>query len=83
MGYKGIAPHGFRSLASSVLNEQGFNPDAIELQLAHGEANKIRAAYNRADYMKERRAMMQWYSDYLKEWYNEAVDSLKAVASGL
>ncbi|UOO87346.1 integrase arm-type DNA-binding domain-containing protein [Neisseria arctica] len=80
MGYKGIAtPHGFRSLASSVLNEQGFNPDAIELQLAHVEENKIRAAYNRADYMEERWAMMQWYSD----WYNKAVDSLKAVASGL
>ncbi|KLT71959.1 integrase, partial [Neisseria arctica] len=72
-------PHGFRSLASSVLNEQGFNPDAIELQLAHVEENKIRAAYNRADYMEERWAMMQWYSD----WYNKAVDSLKAVASGL
>ena len=84
MGYKGIAtPHGFRSLASGLLNEQGFNPDAIELQLAHVEENKVRAAYNRAEYVDERREMMQWYSDYLKQRYSEAVASLKAVASGL
>lgn len=63
MGYKGRAtPHGFRALASSILNEQGFNPDAIERQLAHVEEDRIRAAYNRADYMDERREMMQWYS---------------------
>ncbi len=73
MGYKGRAtPHGFRSLASSVLNEQGFNPDAIERQLAHVESNQIRAAYNRADYMEERRAMMQWYADYLRRHYKAA-----------
>lgn len=78
MGYKGIAtPHGFRSLASTVLNEQGFNPDAIEHQLAHVPANKIRAAYNRADYMAERRKMMQWYSDYLRRHY-EAAQALLA-----
>ena len=70
MGYKGRAtPHGFRALASSILNEQGFNPDAIERQLAHVEEDRIRAAYNRADYMDERREMMQWYSDYLRERY--------------
>lgn len=73
MGYKGTAtPHGFRSLASSVLNEQGYNPDAIEQQLAHIDDNKIRAAYNRTDYMAERVEMMQWYSDYLRERYNQA-----------
>ncbi|WP_049254051.1 tyrosine-type recombinase/integrase [Neisseria elongata] len=70
MGYKGRAtPHGFRALASSILNEQGYNPDAIERQLAHVEEDRIRAAYNRADYMDERREMMQWYSDYLRERY--------------
>lgn len=70
MGYYGVAtPHGFRSLASSILNEQGYNPDAIERQLAHIEENRIRAAYNRADYMAERREMMQWYSDYLRGHY--------------
>ena len=73
IGYKGIAtPHGFRSLASSILNEQGFNPDAIERQLAHVEENKIRAAYNRAEYLAERTEMMQWYSDYLRERYEAA-----------
>lgn len=73
MGYKGIAtPHGFRSLASSILNEQGYNRDAVELQLAHVEQDKVRAAYNRADYMAERREMMQWYSDYLRERYRQA-----------
>lgn len=74
LGYKGIAtPHGFRSLASSVLNEQGYNPDAIERQLAHEESNRIRAAYNRVDYMAERVEMMQWYSDYLKQRYDQAL----------
>lgn len=77
MGYKGIAtPHGFRSLASSLLNEQGFNPDAIERQLAHVETNKIRSAYNRAEYMAERINMMQWYSDYLKQHYAKAMGDL-------
>ena len=70
MGYKGIAtPHGFRSLASSILNEQGLNPDSIERQLAHIDENKVRAAYNRAEYWNERVALMQWYSDYLKSHY--------------
>ena len=74
MGYKGIAtPHGFRSLASSILNEQGYNPDAIERQLAHVDDNKIRAAYNRTDYMAERVEMMQWYSDYLRERYRQGL----------
>ena len=74
MGYKGrVTPHGFRSLASSVLNEQGFNPDAIERQLAHIENNKIRAAYNRAEYLNERKEFMQWYSDFLRERYSQAL----------
>ncbi|MDU4301415.1 MAG: integrase, partial [Eikenella corrodens] len=61
-----------RSLASSILNEQGYNPDAIERQLAHVEENRIKAAYNRAEYLAERREMMQWYSDYLRERYRQA-----------
>ena len=78
MGYKGrVTPHGFRSLASSVLNEQGFNPDAIERQLAHIENNKIRAAYNRADYLNERIEFMQWYSDFLRERYNQALQMIQ------
>ena len=78
MGYKGrVTPHGFRSLASSVLNEQGFNPDAIKRQLAHIENNKIRAAYNRADYLNERKEFMQWYSGFLRERYNQALQLIQ------
>ncbi|MDK4528589.1 integrase arm-type DNA-binding domain-containing protein [Kingella kingae] len=76
MGYNGIAtPHGFRSLASSVLNEKGFNPDAIERQLAHIPNDKIRAAYNRAEYMAERTEFMQWYSDFLQRHYKNAIQA--------
>lgn len=66
MGYKGrIVGHGFRSLFSTVLNENGFNRDAIERQLAHMERNSVRAAYNRAEYMPERRELMQWWGDFV------------------
>ena len=57
--------HGFRSMASTLLNEQGYNRDWIERQLAHGERNSIRAAYNYAEYLPERRRMMQEWADYL------------------
>lgn len=57
--------HGFRSMASTLLNEQGWHPDLIELQLAHAERNKVRAAYNRAERLAERRTMMQAWADYL------------------
>ncbi|PXX45913.1 tyrosine-type recombinase/integrase [Aquitalea magnusonii] len=68
MGFKGKADvHGFRSTASTILNEEGFNPDAIERQLAHVERNRVRAAYNRAEYMEERRRMMQWWSNYVSQ----------------
>lgn len=67
MGYgKGeMTVHGFRSMASTLLNEQGYRSDVIEAQLSHGEKNAIRAAYNRAEYLPERRAMMQEWADYL------------------
>ena len=67
MGYaKGVMTiHGFRSMASTLLNEQGYNRDWIERQLAHGEKNAIRAAYNHAEYLPERRRMMQEWADYL------------------
>ena len=69
MGYRSRATiHGFRSLASSILNESGkWNPDAIERQLAHPEKDQVRAAYNRASYLEERKRMMQWYADYLEQ----------------
>ena len=57
--------HGFRSMASTVLNENGWTPDAIERQLAHVEGNSVRAAYNYAEHLEERRRMMQWWADYL------------------
>lgn len=57
--------HGFRTLASTSLNEQGWNPDLIELQLAHAERDPVRAAYNRAQRLPERRKMMQAWADYL------------------
>ena len=56
---------GFRTMASTLLNEQGFPPDVIELQLAQTERNKVRAAYNKAQRLPERRKMMQAWADYL------------------
>jgi integrase len=69
MGYSGdeMTWHGFRSLASTSLNEKGWHPDLIELQLAHAERNKVRASYNRAERLAERRQMMQAWADYLDE----------------
>jgi integrase len=66
MGYHSRATgHGFRSTASTILNENEFPPDVIERQLAHSERDKVRAAYNHAQYLPERRKMMQWWADYL------------------
>lgn len=59
--------HGFRSMASTLLNERGWNPDVIEAQLAHQDANAVRRAYNRAQYLEDRRRMMQEWADYLDE----------------
>ncbi len=68
MGYHSRATgHGFRSTASTILNEHGFRADVIERQLAHSERNNVRAAYNHAQYLLERRQMMQWWADYLDE----------------
>ncbi len=74
MGYgtNDMTGHGFRSMASTILNEQGWNRDAIERQLAHAERDNVRAAYNYAEHLPERRKMMQAWSDYL--------DKLKAGA---
>lgn len=66
MGYKNTATaHGFRALFSTVANECGWNPDVIERQLAHKEANEIRAAYHRSTYLKDREKLLQWWGDYL------------------
>ena len=68
MGYAKdeMSGHGFRSMASTLLNEQGWNRDAIERQLAHAERNSVRAAYNYAEFMPERKKMMQAWADYLE-----------------
>ncbi|RTD94130.1 DUF4102 domain-containing protein [Variovorax atrisoli] len=68
LGYRGrMTAHGFRALASTVLNERsGFPHDVIERQLAHKETDAVRAAYNRAEYLTQRRELMQWWSDWLE-----------------
>ncbi|GIX19232.1 MAG: hypothetical protein KatS3mg120_0908 [Erythrobacter sp.] len=69
-----MTAHGFRTTASSLLNESNrWNPDAIERVLAHSDSNQVRAAYNRTAYWDERVQMMQWWSDEL--------DSLKRLGA--
>jgi integrase len=60
-----MTSHGFRRMASTLLNEQAVHPDLIELQLAHAERNTVRAAYNRERRLAERPAMMQSWTDYI------------------
>ncbi|MGZ8946399.1 MAG: tyrosine-type recombinase/integrase [Methylococcaceae bacterium] len=67
-----MTAHGFRTTASTLLNEQGWSPDAIERQLAHAPRDHVRAAYNRAQYLEERRRMMQSWADYLDSLKNGA-----------
>jgi integrase len=67
LGYKGrMSGYGFRAVASTILNESGkFSPDVIERQLAHCERDAVRGAYNRAEYLDERKKMMKWWADYV------------------
>jgi len=69
LGYKSRAtPHGFRTSASSILNEEGFNRDALERQLSHMERNQVRGAYTQhAEYLKERTSMMDWWGNYIEQ----------------
>ncbi len=68
MGYKGkLVAHGLRSLASTTLNEQGFDHDVIESALAHVDDNEVRRAYNRADYLERRAKMMMWWSEHIEK----------------
>lgn len=73
--------HGFKSVASTLLRERGFDPAWIEIQLAHGERNKVVAAYNHADYIPQRQAMMQAWADYLDELREGARAEAGAVLS--
>ena len=68
MGFGGaLVAHGLRSLASTILNEQGFDPDAIEAALSHTDKNEVRRAYNRAEYLERRRVMMCWWSEHIEK----------------
>jgi len=68
MGYGGqLVSHGMRSLASTTLNEQGFDPDIIESSLAHTDKNEVRKAYNRAKYLEQRRVLMAWWSGHIEQ----------------
>lgn len=69
MGYtkEQLVPHGFRAMASTILHENGFPPLVIERQLAHVQANTVARAYNHAEYLDERRMMMQWWGDWLDQ----------------
>ena len=71
VGKDKMTTHGFRSMASTRLNELGYNADLIEIQLSHSQANKVRAAYNHAEYLEERIAMMQEWSNYLDSLQNK------------
>jgi integrase len=67
MGYKGkLVAHGLRSVASTTLNEHGFDKDVIESALAHVDGNEVRRAYNRADYLERRAKMMDWWSAHIE-----------------
>ncbi|WP_416193593.1 tyrosine-type recombinase/integrase [Nitrobacter sp. TKz-YC01] len=70
MGYakEEATAHGFRSSASTILNERGFNPDVIEAALAHQDEDDVRRAYNRARYLQERTKLMQDWADLLDEF---------------
>ena len=66
MGFdRQLVAHGLRSIASTVLNEEGFDPDIIEAALAHTGKNEVRNAYNRTDYLNRRKPVMAWWSDYI------------------
>ena len=68
MGFAGeLVSHGLRALASTTLNEQGFDPDVIESALAHVDKNEVRRAYNRAEYLDRRRELINWWSDHIEK----------------
>lgn len=73
-----LVSHGLRSIASTALNEQGFSPDVIEAALAHVDKNEVRRAYNRSDYLEQRRPMMQWWADFVS-----AADSGSIIEGGI
>lgn len=68
MGFAGrLVSHGMRSMASTILNEHGWEPELIEVALAHVDKDEVRSAYNRADYNERRRPMMKWWSEHIRQ----------------
>jgi integrase len=68
MGFEGrLVSHGMRSMASTILNEHGWDPELIEVALAHVDNNEVRSAYNRAEYIERRRPMMAWWSEHIQK----------------
>ena len=73
VGFAGrLVAHGFRSIASTALNEKGFLPDVIEAALAHIDSNEVRRAYNRAIYLEQRREMMDWWGEFVEESFQKS-----------
>lgn len=67
IGYGGkLVAHGLRSIASTAMNEVGFNPDVIEAALAHADKNEVRRAYSRSTYLDARYELMQWWGNFVK-----------------
>lgn len=77
LGWSGTySPHATRTTGSTRLNEMGYRPDAIEIQLAHADTNNIRRTYNHATYPDERKVMMQKWADKLDEWVSSTDNSV-------
>ena len=75
MGFEGhLVSHGLRSIASTALNEHGWEPELIEVALAHVDPNEVRSAYNRAQYVERRRPMMEWWSNQIVEAKKKALE---------
>ena len=79
LGFK-VTAHGMRSLITDVLNENGFNPDAIEKQLDHAEQSQVRRAYLRSNFIDERVKMMQWFADWCDaKSHNKKLNNISAL----
>lgn len=82
LGYKGrMTGHGFRGLASTILHENGFTDEHIELQLAHQKRNKVAAAYNHAKYLTQRKELMQWWADFLDAQFAKGRERMSGARS--
>jgi hypothetical protein len=81
MGYRGkMTGHGFRGVASTILHENGFKHEHIELQLAHTKRDEVSAAYDYSKHLAKRREMMQWWADYLDKARQERSHRLSLIA---